>query len=38
MTKFTFMNIKKDKYDLIVDKCDNIKYKGRTIRIEKAKK
>ncbi|MEG2351245.1 MAG: DEAD/DEAH box helicase [Bacilli bacterium] len=38
MTKFTFMNIKKDKFDIIFKKCNNIKYNSRIIRIEKAKK
>ncbi|MEG2322192.1 MAG: DEAD/DEAH box helicase [Bacilli bacterium] len=38
MTKFTFMNIKKDCYDKVLEKCNNIKYNGRIIRIEKAKK
>ena len=38
MTKFTFLNIKKDKYDQIFKSCNNKKLNNRLIRIEKAKK
>lgn len=38
MTKFTFLNIKKDKYDQIFASCNNKKLNNRLIRIEKAKK
>ncbi len=38
MTKFTFLNIKKDKYDQIFKACNNKKLNNRLIRIEKAKK
>ena len=37
MTKFTFMNVKKDQYNKIFEKCNNIKYKDRIIKIEEAK-
>lgn len=37
MTKFTFMNVKKEYYEKLLNKCNNIKYKKRIIRIEKAK-
>lgn len=37
MTKFTFMNVKKDCYNQIFNSCNNTTYKNRLIRIEKAK-
>lgn len=37
MTKFTFLNIKNDSYDRVIKSCNNVKYKNRLIRIEKAK-
>ena len=38
LPKFTFMNIKKDKIDKVINACYNEKYNNRIIRIEKAKK
>lgn len=37
LTKFTFMNIKDTAFDKVMKNCNNITYKGRKIRIEKAK-
>lgn len=37
MTKFTFMNINNKYYQKVIDTCNNMKYKNRTIKIEKAK-
>lgn len=38
MSKFTFMNIKKDSYDLVCQKINNQKLNNRVIKIDKAKK
>ncbi len=38
MPKFTFMNVKNEEYEKVFKACNNKKYNGRTIRIEKAKK
>ncbi len=38
MPKFTFANVKKEYFDKIIKKCNDVKLKNRIIRIEKAKK
>lgn len=38
LSKFTFMNVKKDSFDKIFNSVNNSKYHDRVIRIEKAKK
>lgn len=38
MTKFTFMSVQNKYYEKVVKSINNINYKDRTIRIEKAKK
>ena len=36
LSKFTFMNVPEKDYDKLIKSCNNIRYKGRTMRIEKA--
>ncbi len=38
LSKFTFMNVKNDSLNKVLESCNNVKYNGRVIRIEKAKK